>query len=159
VYCNVSKSYNSHTPLAQLFGSSSARNIKGDNNYQLLATVLVDVCYRFFAVPRPKPSNYHQHGRGEQQEQGTTNGAHAYKDMFERRLKKGKCCSTPFLGWKEFTPTYWGPIRSETSVVKGLNLAIPSMLRTCFPSGKDSDWMPVYEQNVMIKRGVLEYAQ
>ena len=134
------------------------RNIRGDNNYQLLATVLTDVSYRIYAVPEDKPSNYDKHGRGNKQQKGTTNGPHAYKAIFKRRLERGQCFYTPFLGWKEFTPTYWGPPRPGTSVYEELNLAIPSMLRTCFPDGKDSDWNPVYDQNVMIQNGVLEYA-
>jgi CRISPR-associated protein Cas5d len=84
--------------------------------YQLTAMVLVDVCYRLYgevheAAPPP----------------GTTNHLHALQEMFERRLRAGQWFSAPCLGWKEFTPTYIGPFRDDTSVETAINLEIPSM--------------------------------
>ncbi len=128
-------------------------------NYQLLATILVDVCYRLYAKIEAKPANYGRHGRPGKQTVGTTNGAHAYKARFERRLDRGRCFSTPFLGWKEFTADYWGTPRPESAPCREINLVLPSMLRTCFPEGKNSEWRPVYDQKVHIKNGVLNYAE
>jgi CRISPR-associated protein Cas5d len=127
-------------------------------SYQLLATVLVDVCYRLYALVQADPSNYHRRGNSEKQGAGTTDGAHAYKEMFERRLQRGQFFSIPCLGWKEFTPDYVGHFRPGTAVRVDINLVIPSMLRTCFPAGKRSQWQPGFRQAVKIERGVLRYA-
>jgi CRISPR-associated protein Cas5d len=129
------------------------------SSYQLIATVLVDVCYRLYAKVQCDPTGYKRHGRAGQQVVGTTNGAHAYKEIFERRLLHAHLFSSPCLGWKEFTPDYVGPFRAGTSVCQDINLVIPSMLRTCFPSGKRSAWQPTYDQQVKIEKGVLTYAQ
>ena len=128
-------------------------------SYQLLATVLVDVCYRFYAEIEADPSNYHRHGGSENQRIGTTNGVHAYEEMFQRRLNRGQFFSTPYLGWKEFAPSYVGPFRAGTSVCADINLIIPSMLRTCFPHGRSSEWQPDFRQGVRVEKGVLRYAQ
>ncbi|MEW6352090.1 MAG: CRISPR-associated protein Cas5 [Thermodesulfobacteriota bacterium] len=133
--------------------------MKKGSSFQLLATVMVNVCYRLYADVQSDPSGYHKHGRPGKQVTGTTNGAHAYKDVFERRLRRGEFFSTPFLGWKEFLPDYVGPFRPETSVCEDIDLVIPSMLKTCFPTGKSSEWTPLYHQNVRIEKGVLRYAQ
>lgn len=129
------------------------------SSYQLLATVLVDVCYRLYANVRLDPSGYSKHGRPGQQATGTTNGAHAYKEVFERRIKRGQLFSTPCLGWREFTPDYVGPLRPETAAYESIDLVIPSMLRTCFPYGKRSECKPIFDQLVKVQKGVMHYAQ
>ena len=130
---------------------------RNTSNYQLLATILVDVCYRLYANVECD----HKDGafRDKKGNLITTNGAHAYADRFERRLKQGKMFSMPCLGWKEFVPDYIGPFRDKTEVCKDIELTIPSMLKTCFPNGKNSDYDPVYLQNIEIKKGVLTYAE
>lgn len=133
--------------------------MKKGSSYQLIATVLVDVCYRLYATLRCDPTGYPLHGRPGKQVVGTTNGAHAYQDRFDRRLERGEFFSMPCLGWKEFTPDYVGPFRLGTSVCEEIDLVIPSMLRTCFPSGRRSAWQPKYDQEVKIEKGVLTYAQ
>jgi CRISPR-associated protein Cas5d len=132
--------------------------MKKGASYQLLATVLVDVCYRLYADIGADPANYHLHGGSGKQGTGTTNGGHAYKEMFERRLERGQFFSIPCLGWSEFTPDYVGHFRPGTEVCADINLAIPSMLRTCFTAGKHSKWQPEFRQAVKIERGVLRYA-
>jgi CRISPR-associated protein Cas5d len=129
------------------------------SSYQLIATVLTDVCYRLHAKVLSDPTGYAKHGRQGVQTIGTTNGAHAYKAVFERRIRRGQMFSTPCLGWKEFAPDYVGPFRLDTAICEDIDLVIPSMLRTCFPSGKRSEWKPVFDQNVMIDKGVLNYAE
>jgi len=136
-----------------------SRVMKKGSSYQLLATVLVDVCYRLYANVQPDPTGYAKHGRPGKQATGTTNGAHAYVEVFERRIKRGQLFSTPCLGWKEFTPDYIGAFRSKTTVSEEVNLVIPSMLRTCFPRGKCSEWKPIFDQQVNVVKGVLTYAQ
>lgn len=133
--------------------------MKKGAGFQLLATVLVNVCYRLYARVESDQSGYAKHGRAGQQVTGTTNGAHAYIAVFQRRLKRGQLFSTPFLGWREFTPDYVGPFRGSTEVCDQIDLTIPSMLRTCFADGKDTEPHFVYEQNVKIEGGILHYAQ
>lgn len=127
--------------------------------FQLLATVLVDVCYRLYAVPMSSPQGYDMHGNLGRQKKGTTNGAHAYQAIFNRRLQRGRCYYTPFLGWKEFVPNYVGPFRSKTTVCEDLNFTITSMLYTCFPEGQSSAWCPQFLQKAKVEKGVLSYAQ
>ncbi len=133
--------------------------MKTGNSYQLIASVLVDVCYRLYAEVMPDTKAYSKHGRPGLQTVGTTNGSHAYADVFERRLERGQSFSTPCLGWKEFTPDYVGPFRPETNVCENIELAIPSMLRTCFSQGKRSPWEPKFDQEVKIEKGVLCYVE
>ncbi len=132
------------------------QSVQKGNSYQLLATILVDVCYRLYAdvvCDHEKPF------RDEKGEIITTNGAHAYAARFKRRLRQGKMFEMPCLGWKEFVPDYVGPFRDETRVCEDVNLTIPSMLKTCFPHGKNSEYDPVYIQNIKIERGVMNYAE
>ena len=118
-------------------------------SYQLIATVLVNVCYKLFASVDPGQQS---HGT-----QPANNGAHAYQDMFIRRLKRGQCHSVPFLGWKEFVPDYVGPLRAQTQKLGDLNLTIPSLLKTCFPYVEGNLWQPTFLHNVVIQEGVLQY--
>jgi CRISPR-associated protein Cas5d len=128
-------------------------------SYQLMASVLINVCYRLYATSRSEPKGYSKHGRPGMQLVGTTNGAHAYAEIFTRRLKRGQFFSMPCLGWKEFTPEYIGPFRADTEVCQSINIEIPSMLRTCSPFGKSSAWQPEFDRNVRIEGGVLLYAE
>ena len=96
------------------------------------------------------------------QHTGTTNGPHAYTERFERRLEKGQVYSMPCLGWKEFTPFYVGPLRPETDVCEDINIVIPSMLRTCFPHGRQTKPDPMFytlEKPAEIRKGVLSYVE
>lgn len=131
--------------------------IKKNNNYQLLATVLVDVCYRLYAEVTP---NHQKEGLPEkalQWDSKTTSPGHAYQAIFNRRLAKGACFSIPVLGWKEFTPSYFGPFREETTPLTGLEtIEIPSMMRQVFPQYA-SQVAYVYDQNVKVENGVLHY--
>lgn len=136
-----------------------SRVMKAGASYQLITSILVNVCYRLYASVRAEPTGYAKHGRPGLQTVGTTDGAHAYVEVFNRRLKRGQFFLVPCLGWREFTPDYVGPFRSETEVCKYINLEIPSMLRTCFPSGKHSEWQPKFDQDVKIEEGVLLYAE
>jgi CRISPR-associated protein Cas5d len=93
------------------------------------------------------------------------NGAHAYKEMFELRLRRGQLYHVPFLGWKEFTPTFVKPVadepeptpRPEESVD---GISIPSMLFRTFESGQFTRYNPEFKtKDVIIKKGVMEYAE
>jgi len=65
----------------------------------------------------------------------------------------------PFLGWKEFAPSYFGEFRESTNVQTDINMVIPSMLREVFSEGYASECAFTYDQNVEIVDGVIEYAR
>lgn len=120
----------------------------GTSNFQIFATVLENVCYKVHGVilsnSPPRTGNNQQH---------------QLQEVFMRRLASGHLHSTPFLGWKEFVPTYFGPIREETFSDTSINLAIPSMLNTMYDKPIEGSVAPEFTQNVTIDKGVLLYAQ
>jgi CRISPR-associated protein Cas5d len=132
--------------------------MKTGSSYQLLATVLINVCYRLYAnVQRDQVAD----NRLSDKAKGylVKNGAHAYQEMFERRLQRGQCHALPCLGWKEFVPNYVGAFREDTKVCSDISMVLPSMLWQVFPSGKFGSRQPTFHQNVRITKGVLDYAQ
>lgn len=127
--------------------------------FQLLATVLIDVCYRLYAEIMPVPHN-HKIKMPEKAviwDGNTTSPGHAYKSMFDRRITRGQCFCLPFLGWKEFGPSYFGPHRQGTSVQEDISMTIPSMLRDVFSDGYASKCRFSYDQDVAITKGILEF--
>jgi len=135
-------------------------SVKEGNSYQLLATVLINVCYRVYGVVKGDQGiDRRLSEAAKRQHSIARNGAHAYQEMFERRLRNGQCHTMPFLGWKEFVPDYVGPFRDETRVCLEISTVIPSMLWQVFPTGKFGTWQPVFRQNVKIEKGVLDYAE
>ena len=136
-----------------------SRLIKSENSFQLLATVLIDVCYKLFAdvLPISKKDKNRMPIKAQQWDKKTTSPGHAYYDIFNRRLKRGQCFTIPFLGWKEFGPSYFGPFRKTTTVQKDISITIPSMLREVFPEGYASKNRFTYDQNVKIINGVMRF--
>jgi CRISPR-associated protein Cas5d len=129
----------------------------GTTNYQLMATVLINVCYRIFAdvIPYKGPQEkMNERGRS----WARVNGAHAYQAMLDKRLRRGQFYRTPCLGWQEFVPDYVGLFRPCTNVQKDLNFVLPSMLETVFPDQHVPVRNPRYRQNVKIEKGTLVYA-
>lgn len=128
-----------------------ANQIAKGSAYQLPATILVDVHYRIYGVVEkitaPPTRNNH---------------LHALQDIFSRRLGKGQFFTPPCLGWKEFVPTYFGPVRpisdEEREARKTINLEIPSMLHTVFEPSTTGMISPQFQHDVRIREGVLEYA-
>jgi CRISPR-associated protein Cas5d len=129
--------------------------------FQLLATVLIDVCYRMYAevLPTSRTTKERVPDRARQWDGKTTAPGHAYMDIFNRRLKRGQCFTIPFLGWKEFGPDYFGALRATTKVQDNINMDIPSMLREVFSDGYASECAFTYDQNVKIKAGVIEFVR
>jgi CRISPR-associated protein Cas5d len=129
--------------------------------FQLLATVLIDVCYRLYAevIPLSKKNKDRISDGARQWNRKTTSPGHAYQEIFSRRLKRGQCFTMPCLGWKEFGPDYFGPFREETAIQADINTVLPSMLREVFSNGYASEVSFSYDQNVVIKNGVLEFAR
>jgi len=122
--------------------------IKNDDNYQLKAIVLVDVCYKVWGTVY----QFEPHPDG-------INTAHALQATFARRLKRGKTLHTPCLGWKEFVPTYFGPLREETAAEPSVNLIIPSLLHSVFDKPKMGERAPYFHQNVEVRDGILNYPE
>jgi CRISPR-associated protein Cas5d len=80
-------------------GLRNAGIVLGGSAMQFFATVLSNVCYRLHGIVIGPDRR------------GATNAKHFLKDLFERRLRQGRCFRTPCLGWSEFTCSYWGPYR------------------------------------------------
>ena len=120
----------------------------GTANFQLFATVLENVCYKVYGVILAyQPPNREQ------------NPQHKLQEVFLRRLVSGHFYTTPFLGWKEFTPSYFGPLRGTTFVDETVSMAIPSMLCAMYTRPTDGCVAPKFVQNVFVKKGVVFYAQ
>lgn len=132
--------------------------IKTNNNYQLYATVLINVCYKLYAVVVPNQRKEKLPENALQWDKKTTSPGHAYQNIFERRIKRGQSFSIPALGWKEFTTSYFGKMRDTTHVLTDMQpVVIPSMLRQVFSTGYSSSVSYVYDNDLVIRKGVLEY--
>lgn len=138
-----------------------SRVIAGGGGFQLLATVLIDVCYRLYAEVSPitRTTKERVPDKARQWDGKTTSPGHAYGDIFNRRLKRGQCFTLPFLGWKEFGPNYFGAFRGTTEVQNDIHIVIPSMLREVFSKGYASKCAFTYEQDVRITAGVMEFCK
>ena len=119
-----------------------------DDPYQLYATILVDVCYKVYGTVAEATSSPHG-----------TNHLHALQELFARRLGQGRFYQTPCLGWSEFTPSYFGPLRANTHAREDINLTIPSMLHRVFDRDSAGKYEPTFNQNVRVDKGVLTFAQ
>jgi len=135
--------------------------IAGGGGFQLLATVLINVCYRLYAEVSPISLSIRDRvpDGARHWDEKTTSPGHAYRDIFYRRLKRGQCFSIPFLGWKEFGPSYFGPLRETTEVQSDIKMVIPSMLREIFSEGYASICAFTFEQDISITAGVLEFSR
>jgi CRISPR-associated protein Cas5d len=122
--------------------------IAGGSSYQLFATILIDVCYKVRgAVVESSASP------------GSNNHLHALQELFERRLKQGRFYRTPCLGWSEFTPTYFGPLRETTHAREDVEVLVPSMLRRVFDRDSAGQYGPSFDRDVRVEKGVLSFAQ
>jgi len=127
--------------------------------FQFLATVLLDVCYRVYAevTPVARETKERMSEDAVLWDKKTTSPGHAYQAIFNRRRERGQCFCIPFLGWKEFGPSYFGPFRDGTKIEREVNTTIPSMLREVFSDGYACESRFTFDQNVGIKSGVLEF--
>jgi len=83
-----------------------SQSITNGNSYQLIATVLVNVCYRIYGMIERLTSP-----------PGDFNDLHACQEIFWRRLKRGQFYYVPCFGWKEFVPSYVGIFRDSIQPV------------------------------------------
>lgn len=130
--------------------------IKSGGGYQLLATVLVDVRYRLFADVVETPPSETESERTKEWRRKTKSPGHAYQEIFDRRLAAGKCFHTPFLGWKEFSASYFGPIRPETRP-EDVNTVLPSMFHDAEHGFDGKVLRFLFRQNVRIEHGSLKF--
>lgn len=134
--------------------------IKNNNSYQLYATVLIDVCYKLYAIVVPNQKKANLPAKALLWDKKTTSPGHAYQSIFERRIKRGQSFSVPVLGWKEFTVSYFGRLRDTTHALNNMQpIVIPSMLRQVFSKGYSSSVSYVYDNDIVITDGVLEYTK
>lgn len=127
-------------------------------SYQLLATVLINVCYRLYAEVRQSGRHTKQLSvRAQSQKDKRLNALHVCQDMFTRRLSKGQWHDTPFLGWQEFVPDYMGPFRDSTKVQEDVSFDLPSFLFSVFePTGNK---IPKFKSDVQVRNGRLAYVE
>lgn len=146
-----------HSYATNYGGPLRSRNqIVNGNNYQMFATVLVDVCYRLYAQIKPFKDKKKLPGKAIAWDKKTTSPGHAYQSIFQRRLEQGACFHVPFLGLKEFTSSYFGPFRTETNVRTDVSdVMIASMLRNVFSDGYKEPVRFSYDVNLNIQNGVL----
>ena len=130
--------------------------VKSGGGYQLLATVLTDVKYRLFADVVEIPVSASESEQTKAWRNRTRSPGHAYQEIIDRRLARGQCFHTPFLGWKEFTVAYFGPIRAET-IPAEITTVLPSMFREAEYSADGKVLRYVFDQNVVIEHGVLRF--
>ncbi len=133
-------------------------SVRKGNSFQLLATVLVNVRYRIYAEAIGIDHGAAHSEKSQVYQKANINGAHAYQEMFRRRLVKGQWHCTPCLGWKEFVPSYVGPLRPDSKPCEQVNACLPSMLHSVFSKPTHGDYRPAFRQNVEIRKGVLHYA-
>ncbi|MCL5096061.1 MAG: CRISPR-associated protein Cas5 [Candidatus Omnitrophica bacterium] len=128
--------------------------------HQLIATVLVNVRYKLHALvisdrgPKRELSDKARRWTDD----ARICGGHAYQERFEYRLKHGQWHHTPFLGWKEFTPSELGPLRTDTHADESVDgVSLPSLLHRTFPRGQFTRYRPSFQTERMICKGVLDY--
>ena len=66
-----------------------SRVVRDGGSYQLLATVLINVCYRLYADIKSDHARNGWYEKPGNKKTGVSNGAHAYQEMFSDRLRKG----------------------------------------------------------------------
>jgi CRISPR-associated protein Cas5d len=120
-------------------------NVRNGTGMQVFATAVANPCYRIHAEIRGA------------QGKDARNPRHYLQELFERRLRQGRCYKTPALGWSEFTCDYWGPFRPDWVVDEALNIDIPSMLTSAWDRPQDGAYESRFAQGVRIERGVLVF--
>jgi CRISPR-associated protein Cas5d len=129
---------------------------KNKASYQLIATILVDVCYKVYGnVKVKKMSTRGKDDLRLRKRHGVKDYRIILRDRFFERLEGGKTYYTPCLGWKEFVPSYFGPIRNGTKRETTVdNIILPSFLHSMW---KHRELKPEYVQDWQIVKGVLSY--
>lgn len=109
------------------------KDINEKNTYQFIATIVVDVHFRIYAEVLLKQSTRSKDVQQLRQRRGK-DWRPLFKELFDNRLRSGQLFYAPCLGWKEFVPTYFGPIRNQDEQGKVISrvstgeIHIPAML-------------------------------
>lgn len=125
-------------------------------NYQLAATILVDVHYRIYGEIHGKFS-VRDNGKTKKTRprSGKKDHCKLLKDNFDEKLENGCTFYAPCLGWKEFLPTYFGPIREKDKLpCSEITVIIPSILHSMWENQR---LQPTFKQDWEIVRGVMSY--
>jgi len=113
----------------------------------VFATAVANPCYRVHAEIRGPRTG------------GGKNPRHHLQDLFQRRLRQGRCHRTPCLGLSEFTCDYWGPERPEWEIDDALTAEIPSMLWRVWDQPQGGSYVSRFGQRFNIERGILTYKE
>jgi len=130
------------------------------DNYQLIATILVDVCYRAYGKVKVKQSTRGRKDQRLRKRTNSTGNRDKYVKEFNNRLRNFQNFYVPCLGWKEFIPSYFGPMREQDKEGKPIQPeptiddTIPSMLCSMW---ENSQLNPSFIQKVKIENGVMFY--
>jgi CRISPR-associated protein Cas5d len=118
----------------------------GGSSMQIFATALADVCYRIYGIvlsSKWKSSN---------------DPRHHLESLFQRRIRRGECFRTPYLGWSEFTCSYWGAFReAQWELDSSLSVEIPSMLVAVWTDPENGRYSPTFIQDARIEGGIMTY--
>jgi CRISPR-associated protein Cas5d len=130
--------------------------LKNNNNYQLMATILVDVSYRIYGDVKMKAMSTRGKGKTQLRHRRGQDWRSRFKELFNDRLKRGQTFYTPCLGWKEFVPSYLGPFQEGTKREESVDgIVIPSFLHSMWDHRQ---LKPEYVQDWRIIRGVMSYS-
>jgi CRISPR-associated protein Cas5d len=136
-----------------------AKDFRQRNSYQLIATILVEVCYRIYGEVRMKQMSTRGKGMTQLRRRSGQDWRPQFKKIFDERLQRGQTFYTPCLGWKEFVPTYFGPFRDQDEhgqiikpVITG-EIHIPAMLISMW----DHKQFKPYFSERWIVDGVMSY--
>ena len=126
---------------------------------QVRLVVLADVCYRVYGHIDRYLAPTECRSEASRKHMGLArNAAHAFQDVFLRRVERGQCFRHPYLGQREMVADYFGPFRPQTKVQRDVNELIPSMLVTAHSNFRFGKFQPTFRQNVEIVEGQLRYA-
>ncbi len=129
--------------------------INKKNNYQLIATILVDVWYRIYGEIRMKQMSTRGKDRVQVRPRRGQDWRPLFKTIFDERLERGQTFYPPCLGWKEFVPSYFGPLQEGTKRDASVDdIVIPSFLRSMWDHRQ---LKPEYVQDWRIVKGVMSY--
>ena len=131
-----------------------SKQINGGTSYQLIATILVDVCYRIYGEICGKRSTRGENALRMKRRSGRLDHCQRLFDLFNARLRSGQTFYTPCLGWKEFVPSYFGPLRQETKPESSVNEVIPSLLSSMW---EHRQLKPSFKQDWHVVNGVMSY--
>jgi len=117
--------------------------IKKNASFQLVARVLVDVCFKVHGVC-VKSAWKAEH-----------DPAKKLAEMLARRLEEGKSRYPACLGWKEFAPSYFGDLRTSTFRDEMVTETIEGYLLQVWSTPQRGIWGPRFH-SVRIESGLCD---